>query len=457
VQVSDAVTPQDRREAVKAAMEHAWKGYKVHAWGYDEVRPQSKRGRNNWGGQGVTIVDSLDTLWLMGLTDEFKKAQEWVTTALKPGGSEVKSVFETTIRVLGGLLSAYDLSKEDVFRDQARALGDKLMPAFDTETGIPLQSIDMRTGKGVANKAQKGSSVLSELGTLQLEFRYLSHITDDPKYAIAVNAVFDHLVEMPTKNGLYPLYMSPVTGQFTTRKISFGALGDSFYEYLLKVWLQGGKSESAYRAAYDRAMDGMHDVLLQKTLPSGLSYVAEWTGSQTKPKMDHLACFLPGMLALGAVTSEDPARAERDMSTAKELMTTCREMYTRMPTGLAPEYVHFQNGDDFSAKKRGSHYLLRPETVESLFVLYQLTKDEIYREWSWEIFQAIERHCKTEVAYGAFPDVLDTSRAPDNSMESFFLGETLKYLYLIQDDSNSIDLFEVVLNTEAHPIKVYFY
>ena len=148
-----------------------------------------------------------------------------------------------------------------------------------------------------------------------------------------------------------------------------------------------------------------------------------------------------GHAPLGAHTSPDglhSARAQRDLLVAKAVCYTCYEMYARMPTGIAPEYVTFNKngggaGADFSPGASAGFYILRPETVESLFVLHQLTRDPIYREWSRKIFEAIEKHCKTSVGYGALPDVRSSNRRPDDRMESFFLAETLKYLYLIQD------------------------
>ena len=139
----------------------------------------------------------------------------------------------------------------------------------------------------------------------------------------------------------------------------------------------------------------------------------------------------------------------------KALTYTCYQMYARMPTGISPEYVQFYNGEDFDIGLGGPHYLLRPETVESFFVLYHLTGDPIYREWGWEVFQAIERYCKTEAGYGKLNNVR-SFRSPEDSMESFFMAETLKYLYLLFDPETPIDLLHKhVFNTEAHPMRTF--
>ena len=205
---------------------------------------------------------------------------------------------------------------------------------------------------------------------------------------------------------------------------------------------------------YDKAIQGMHDELLQRSSPSGLVYVAEKMKDTLLHKFDHLVCFLPGTLALGAATDpygiESP-RAKRDLQTARALAYTCHEAYARTPTGLSPEIVKFKEGSDMYVETRDSHYLLRPEAVESFFVLHQITGDPIYREWGWEVFLAIERFCKLPVAYGSYTNVLDPKAKPDDRLESFFLAETLKYLFLLFNPDTDLDIVNKhVFNTEAH-------
>jgi Glycosyl hydrolase family 47 len=166
-----------------------------------------------------------------------------------------------------------------------------------------------------------------------------------------------------------------------------------------------------------------------------------------------------GLLALGAYTDPNglqSPRAQRDLKTARALTYTCYQMYARMKTGIAAEFVQFQNGQDFQVGRGAPHYLLRPETVESFFILNQLTGDPVYREWGWEVFQSIEKYCKTKYGYGALSNVQDTEAAPRDSMESFFLAETIKYLYLLQDPDTEIDVLNKhVFNTEAHPMRIF--
>ena len=149
-------------------------------------------------------------------------------------------------------------------------------------------------------------------------------------------------------------------------------------------------------------------------------------------------------------------RAQRDLKTGKALTYTCYQMYARMETGIAPEYVQFHGGNDFQIGSSGNHYLLRPETVESFFILNQLTGDPVYREWGWEVFCAIERYCKAKYAYGSIHGVNNPNVRADDKMESFFLAETMKYMYLLQDPDTEVDiLHKHVFNTEAHPMRIF--
>lgn len=446
-----------RRETIKGAMKFVWGSYKKYAWGRDELKPLSRTGQDNWGGMGVTLVDSLDTLWILGMTSEFSEAKEWVVKHLTFKNAGSVSVFETTIRELGGLLSAYDLSGDAVFRDKAIELGRLLSPAFDSRTGIAHGMVNLRTGSPVQGWAGT-AAILSELGSLQLEFRNLAKISGDSSLETKAMKAIQLLSKKKPDYGLFPIKVDIENGAWADSHVTFGALGDSFYEYLLKVWLQGGKKETWLRVMYDQAMDGVMTLLLKASDSTGLAFLSDWTGRNNLRKMDHLVCFMPGTLALGAYNDPlglDSPRAQRDLAVAKALMYTCREMYHRTTSGIAPEYVDFPPGGDMAVGSTAPFYILRPETAESLFVLGQLTGDPIYRDWAWEIFSAIEKHCRTAEGYGALRNVNNPADGIDDRMESFFLAETIKYLYLAQDPDVPIDLTTYVFNTEAHPTRIF--
>ncbi|XP_076586396.1 mannosidase, alpha, class 1B, member 1b isoform X1 [Chaetodon auriga] len=445
-------------EAVQQSFRHAWKGYKDFAWGHDELRPLSKS-YSEWFGLGLTLIDALDTMWILGLKEEFEEAKAWVATELTFNKNVDVNLFESTIRILGGLLSTYALTGDSLFLDKAKDIGSRLMPAFNTPSKIPYS--DVNIGKGTAHPPRWTSdSTVAEVTSIQLEFRELSRLTQEPQYQAAVAEVMKQVHKLDGKlDGLVPMFINTNNGQFTHQGIyTLGARADSYYEYLLKQWIQGGKKEDQLLEDYLQAIEGVKRNLLQKSSPNGLTFVGELSHGQFSPKMDHLVCFLPGTLALGAHNG----LPNDHMDLAKQLMETCYQMYVQMETGLSPEIVHFNMHEgstrDIEVKLADRHNLLRPETVESLFYLYRFTKDQKYRDWGYEILQNFNKY--TKVSSGGYTSI-NNVRDPDypsprDKMESFFLGETLKYLYLLfSDDPNLISLDQYVFNTEAHPLPIW--
>ncbi|KAF8101042.1 hypothetical protein N665_0211s0031 [Sinapis alba] len=441
----------ERRQKVKEAMIHAWSSYEKYAWGKDELQPRTKDGTDSFGGLGATMIDSLDTLYIMGLDEQFQKAREWVATSLDFDKDYDASMFETTIRVVGGLLSTYDLSGDKIFLEKAKDIADRLLPAWNTPTGIPYNIINLRSGSAHnPSWAAGGDSILADSGTEQLEFIALSQRTGDPKYQQKVEKVITELNKNFPADGLLPIYINPDNGNPSYSTTTFGAMGDSFYEYLLKVWVQGNKTSEVklYREMWEKSMKGLLS-LIKKSTPSSFTYIQEKNGNSFSDKMDELACFAPGMLALGA-SGYGPDEEKKFLSLAEELAWTCYNFYQSTPTKLAGENYYFSAGEDMSVGT--SWNILRPETVESLFYLWRLTGNKTYQEWGWNIFQAFEKNSRIESGYVGLKDV--NTGAKDNKMQSFFLAETLKYLYLLFSPSSVISLDEWVFNTEAHPLKI---
>ncbi|KAJ9690977.1 hypothetical protein PVL29_013237 [Vitis rotundifolia] len=425
-----------RQQSVKKAFIHAWSGYKKYAMGFDELMPLSHRGVDGLGGLGATIVDALDTAMIMGADEVVTEAGSWIETHLSHRIKEKGQVnlFETTIRVLGGLLSAYHLSggeqgmnsthmgpKSIVYLETAKQLADLLLSAFTSSpTPIPFSDVVLRDHS--AHPAPDGQSSTSEVSTLQLEFNYLSTVSGDPKYGMEAMKVLEHLKTLPKVEGLVPIYISPHSGEFSGENIRLGSRGDSYYEYLIKVWLQqGAERDGNFKYLYDmyeEATKGIRHLLVQKSIPKGLVFVGELpSGSKGafSPKMDHLVCFLPGTLALGATKGITKEKAMKDnlltfedlenLKLAEDLAKTCFEMYSVTSTGLAPEIAYFHTEDyfeqgldggnksseymnDIIIKYADRHNLLRPETVESLFVLYRITENLKY---VLKVLQAL--HC----------------------------------------------------------------
>ncbi|CAG0884380.1 unnamed protein product [Cyprideis torosa] len=473
----------ERRIKIKEMMVHAWQGYEDFAWGQNELRPLSKRGHSSSifgsSNMGATIVDGMSTLWIMGLKDEFERGKEWIRDNLNFKQNRMKrsqsktlmflqsafvSVFETNIRFIGGLLSCYALTGDRLFATKAEEVATALLPAFNSPTGIPFAMVNPSSG-GFRNYAwaSGSSSILSEIGTLHLEFSYLSDITGNPVFREKVDVIRRILRDLEKPNGLYPNYVHPRTGKFGVQHISVGGLGDSFYEYLLKSYIQSNFEDLEARNMYREAMEAISKQLLKKS-SEGLVYLAQMKYGRLEHKMEHLTCFAGGLYALGAKVIEDDS-SQYHMRMGAELARTCHESYNRSATGLGPEAFLFGAGIKDATTTRGNekYYILRPETFESYFVLYRLTGDQKYRDWGWDAVQALEKYTRVEAGFSGVQDVYRIPVSHDDVQQSFFLAETLKvegsgfaqeYLYLLFSDSDVISLDDWVFNTEAHPLPI---
>jgi len=455
---NDDVTKQ-RREKIKEMMKHAWDSYVRYAWGKNELKPLSKRGHTpgvfGSSALGASIVDGLDTLFIMGMMEEFRQGRDWIAENLSFDklATEV-SVFETNIRYVGGLLTCYALTGDKMFKEKAEHIATKLLPAFNTPTGIPYALVNIKTGASRNYQWASGSSsILAEFGTMHLEFSYLSDVTGNPVFKEKVNKIRDVIRGMSKPQGLYANYLHPKHGNWGQQHISVGALGDSFYEYLLKAWVQSGGEDKNAREMYDEAVEAIESKLVQ-TSGGGLKYLAEMKNGRLDHKMDHLACFAGGLFALGAQTQADD-KTNHYMQLAEDLTNTCHESYDRSDTKLGPESFRFMDGLDAKALKQGEkYYILRPEVIESYFILWRFTHDPKYRQWGWEAAQAIEKHCRVDGGFSGIKNVYQLDAQKDDVQQSFFLAETLKYLYLLFSDDDLIPLDLWVFNTEAHPLPI---
>ncbi|OWZ05626.1 Glycoside hydrolase [Phytophthora megakarya] len=432
---SQVKTFNEDQQKVVSMTRHAWHGYRKFAGWSDYLNVVTMKGGNVYGhDMALTTVDSLDTLFLMGLHDEFDEASAWVKANLSDTMFEPYPVsfFEITIRSLGGLLSAYYLSGEKHFLHIADSLGRALQMGFKCGNFVPCRSIDLENFDGYEEP------LLSEAGSFQLEFAYLAHATQDDSFMIQVNhmnAIMAELVKTRFPNGLIPVSMDwSNLRPYPNSVISIGALGDSHYEYLLKQWLLTGKTN-----------DQMRDI------------------GVLEPAMEHLTCFVPGMLALGYYHGMPTSHLEL----AKDLTETCVQMYLQSTSHLAPEITQFttaanpydvkQTNPEMFPQPTQDYNILRPETVESLMILYRVTGDEMYREYGRVIMEAFEKYSKIPAGgYRSTNNVwYGSPTTKGGPMESFFIAETLKYLFLLFSDDDILPLDQIVFNTEAHPFPVW--
>jgi hypothetical protein len=450
---------EERRRIVVEEFKHAWKAYKECAWGTDDLHPIRKSGTNGYY-MAMTMIDALDTMYIMGLKDEFQECKNWMASnwdVTKNYNSVGVNNFEVSIRVVGGLLSAFYLSKDDFFLEKAADVADVLMPAFNSASGIPFSTVQLDS-RSASNP--DGASSVSEAGTIQLEWQTLTRATGKAVYSEKIDRVNEALERVHRRNGLFSRLISPDSGQLSDWTVTLGARVDSIYEYFLKEYIMSPKKNPKALEWYLDSMKEIKNQLYVKDDHSGLMYIQELINGNPSAKMDHLVCFLPGLLALG--TRYVPKDLVEDhMEMARQLTETCYRMYKLEPTGLAPEIVRFENGIHVDPGAR--HNLLRPETLESLHIMHEITGDTKYKEWGWEIFEAFRKYTRVpHGGYSAINNVGDSSTANGNlnsgnwrdHMESFFLAETLKYSYLLFS-GDLLPLDKWVFNTEAHPLPIW--
>ena len=447
--VHDAAT-QRRQRAVRAAFIRNWDSYKKYAWLWDELAPVSAKGRNAFGGWAATLVDSLDTLWIMGLPDEFDQAAaaaaqlDWANTT-----ETAANLFETTIRHLGGLLSAFDLSHEPALLEKARELGDMLYMAFDTPNRMPgfwINFEDAKNGQQVAGTGDPSASPCS----LSLEFTRLSQLTGDPKFYDAISRISDFLERTQGQSklpGMWPKLINFQQERVTDSGFTMGALADSLYEYLPKMSaLLGGRLpgyEKMYRAAMETAKEHLlfrpmvsdHDKAGKQVLFVGDAVVLSDAHIEHIAEGQHLSCFTGGMFGLGGKLFSIPDH----LAIGERLARGCAWAYDAFPTGLMPEIFGmmpcesgidgpcpfdekaWKKHDDKKAKEekedggkmpskgfknaRDPRYILRPEAIESVFLLYRMTGKDDLRELAWRMFESVMKATETPLGNSAIADV----------------------------------------------------
>src|SRR5436305_165648 len=423
--------PMDRAAMaarVRAEFLHAWRGYEQYAWGHDELKPVSKT-THDWHRESLlmTPVDALDTLLLMGRDAEAAKAKELIVTRLSFDKDVSVKVFEITIRILGGLLSSYQMTGDPRLLRLADDLGTRLLPAFGSPTGMPYQYINLKTGR-----TDGAFSNPAEIGTLLLEFGTLARLTHKPVFYDKAKNALAQLFKRRSQYGLVGEEIDVETGEWTSPLSHVSGGIDSYYEYLLKAAKLFGDADCA--RMWQESLRALDDCLADEA-PSGLWYgtVDMTTGWRAGTEYGALDAFLPAVLALGG-----------ELERARRLQASCYKMWRLH--GIEPEVLDYS-----TMQVESPGYRLRPEIIESAYYLYRFTKDPQYLETGRTFFAAIVAHCRTDAGYTVLEDVV-TKRQVD-LMPSYFLAETLKYLYLLFAPDDTLDLGKVVFNTEAHPLR----
>lgn len=414
---------------VREEFRHAWRAYEAHAWGHDEWRPVSGTPRDWYDGQSLllTPVDSLDTMILMGLTDEAERTKTLIVENLSFDKDISVKNFEITIRVLGGLLSSYQMTGDARLLRLARDLGTRLLPVFDSPTGMPYVHVNLKTGKTEGSRSNP-----AEIGTLLLEFGTLAKLTHEPVFYDKAKKALVALYSRRSPIGLVGEEIDVETGEWLSRASHVGGGIDSYYEYLLKCAILFGDEDC--RRMWTDSVRAMNAHLADET-PTGLWYgqVDMTTGERTATEFGALHAFLPAVFVLGG-----------DVPRARRLQDSCFRMWTA--NGVEPEVLDYR-----TMRVVEPGYPLRPEIMESAYYLFRATGETKYRAMGRTFFDALIAHCRTDAGYTVLKNVVTKEKG--DLMPSYFLAETLKYLYLLSAPGDTLDAKGMVFNTEAHPLR----
>lgn len=431
-------------ETVKDMFYHAYYGYLENAFPLDALLPISCRGETFELGkiQMLTLIDTLDTLAILEDGKEFQRAVKLVVSRADFNLDTEVSVFETTIRVLGGLLSAHLFAIDDklalyppgVYRNEllklAVDLGERLMPAFETPTGIPYGTVNLRNGVPVGETTIASTA---GAGSLSMEFTMLSVLTGDAKYANAARGAVRALFQRRSSLGLLGKHIDTRTGDWTETISGPGSNSDSFYEYLFKMYMTFNDEESLEMFA------SVYPAVLQHNLHGDwYADVSMWNGcSNGAVIFESLVAFWPGMQA-----------SVGHFHSATKSINSFYRVWREY--GFIPE--QFNVLDWKPLRGRGSRYPLRPELIESTFYMHEATNDSSWLRAGAHFVHSIQKHSKTKCGYATIADI-ETKEQEDN-MPSFFLSETCKYLYLLFNTTHFYRKGDYVMTTEAHPFPI---
>ncbi|KAL2358271.1 putative 1,2-alpha-mannosidase [Cryomyces antarcticus] len=471
-----------RAAAVKDAFQTAWNGYYEYAFPNDELLPVNNSFSNSRNGWGASAIDALTTATVMQIPEIVNEILAYVPNIdfSKSYQNEPVSLFETTIRYMGGLLAGYDLLKGpldqlpnntgnvDACLTQAKTLADHLSFAFSSPSGIPHNNLFFNDSS-FDNSTTNG---LATIGTLVLEWTHLSDLTGDPSYASLTQRAESYLLNpQPATSepfpGLVGTNVNISNGMFTDAEGGWSGGDDSFYEYLLKMYVYDSSRFGHFLDRWILAADSTiaHLTSHPSSRPD-LTFVAEYSGTNLLFRSGHLTCFDGGNFLLGGSVLNRTDYVDFGLA----LVNGCHDTYNSTLTGIGPETFSW-NTTNLPANQTAfyeaagfyitdSQYILRPEVIESFYYAYRVTGDTKYQDWAWGAFQAIVANTRVGSGFSEISDVNAVGGGTKkNFQDSFLFAEVLKYSYLIhtQDDVWQINhngTNEFVFNTEAHPFKV---
>lgn len=418
-------------EDVRAEMRWAWRNYRERAWGKDQIKPISGTFESfplKTHHLGLTIVEALDTLWIMGLDAEFADGVDWVKANLDFDVDGEVSVFETAIRLVGGLLSAYHACGDPVLLDKAKDLADRLLPSFNaSRLGIPHRFVNLKTGAVRGRETNP-----AETGTFIPEFGFLSRATGDDRYRAAAKTALVSMFERRSRIGLLADAMDCMTGKWKSRRATIGPPSDSYYEYLWDGWDLLG----------DRDCLRMYRTLTTPILKHQARRVNGrlWfvdvdfeTGERINWEQDELASFYGGLLAQGGAHASGAAYTR-----------SWAAVQTRY--GVLPEDIDAATMQPISVTNS-----LRPELVDACLNLWLLDRRDEWRHIARDHYLAMKHWNKARFGYADLADV--TTKAQSDHCPGYWWTEQMKYYYLMFARPDRVDYRRLYLTTEGNVLR----
>jgi mannosidase alpha-like ER degradation enhancer 2 len=422
------VTQEDMAARVKMEFLHAWNGYKTYAWGHDGFRPVSKT-YYDWYGTPfyLTAVEALDTMTLMGLTEEADSTREFIATHLSFDRDVYVNVFEFTIRIMGSLLTNYQMSRDHRLLDLADDLGRRMLPAFITGTGLPYLEVNLKTGAARGELSNPAAA-----GTLLVEFGSLTAMTGKGEYYNSAKLALLALYQARSEIGLVGDGINVRTGEWTKTDSHLDAGIDSYLEYVLKCGLLFDDSDC--KQIWLTHYEAINKYLLDSSATGYWYGHADMnTGKRTKTWFGALEAFYPACLVLFG-----------DIDRAERLMQSCFAMWCRY--GIEPDEYNYVTG-----KAEKPRYYLNPEIMESAYYLFQTTHDPVYQNMGKVFLDSLVTYCRTDEGYTELDNVV--TKVKRDRMEPYFMAETMKYLYLLYAPPEVLPFDKDIFNTEGHPIR----
>lgn len=440
------------KEEAKEMFYHAYTAYMDNAYPADELMPLSCKARwrdsepsrgdidETLGNFSLTLVDSLDTLVVLGDIEEFDRALRLVVRDVGFDHDLVVSVFETNIRMVGGLLSGHIMAEHlnqlygalGWYRGElltlAKDLATRLLPAFNTTTGIPHAKVNLKYGMKSPKLQGSRETCTACAGTIILEFAALSRLTGDPIFEEKARQAMDCLWSQRHRGSdLVGTVLNVHSGDWVRRDSGVGAGIDSYYEYLLKAYVLLG--DEGYLERFNKHYSAVMKYISQG--PMLLDVHMHRPHTTSRNFMDALLAFWPGLQVL-----------KGDIKPAietHEMLYQVIQRHNFLPEAFTTDFqVHW-----------GQHPL-RPEFLESTYLLYLATDDPYYLRVGEQVLRSLQKHAWVPCGYAAVKDV--RTGVHEDRMDSFVLAETFKYLYLLfaKPSDLIIDLDQFIFTTEAH-------